>query len=116
MYSIYRFDTETDLPAWIYKSEFYSITRTKDEISVVTVQNDFSENIICSRDWRILKVAGPLDFALTGIISGIANVLKDCNIPIFTLSTYDTDYILLKEKDLNTGINALRENGYKILE
>ena len=113
-YSIYQFDINSELPEWIYKSEFYSVTRTNEEISVVTIQTNISENIRCSRDWRILKVAGPLALSLTGIIARISDVLKEKDIPIFTISTYNTDYILLGEKDLSAGVKALQDNGYNI--
>jgi hypothetical protein len=114
-YSIYRFEVNSILPEWIYLSDFYSITKTAEEVSVVTEQTDqISENIPCSKDWRIIKVAGPLDFSLIGIIADISAILKDAKISIFTISTYDTDYILLKQKDLETGIKALTDKNYII--
>jgi uncharacterized protein len=116
VYSIFQFDIHSELPSWIYKSEFYSITRTNEEISVVTIQTGSFENIRCSRDWKILKIAGPLDFSMVGVIAGISGVLKENNISIFTLSTYDTDYILLQEKDLDAGIKALKKAGYTLPE
>lgn len=114
-YSIYRFEVNSVLPDWIYLSDFYSITKTAEEVSVVTEQTDqISENILCSKDWRILKIAGPLDFSVIGIIADISAILKDAKISIFTISTYDTDYILLKQKDLETGIIALTDKKYII--
>jgi hypothetical protein len=114
-YSIYKFSNENTVPEWIYLSDFYSITKTMDELSVVALQNDLtSEGITCNRDWRILKVVGPLDFTIIGIIADISTILKDSKISIFTISTYDTDYILVKEKDLNTGIRALRKKQYGV--
>lgn len=114
-YSIYKFEADSVLPEWIYLSGFYSITKTTEEISVVTEQTDqIPGNIPCSKDWRIIKVAGPLDFSLVGIIADISAILKEAKIPIFTISTYDTDYILLKQKDLETGVKALTEKNYKI--
>ena len=114
-YSIYKFKNESVLPEWIYLSDFYSVTRTKEEISVVAPQTDLiSEDILCNKDWRIIKVAGPLDFSLVGIIADLSSVFKKKNIPIFTISTYDTDYILVKQKDINAGIQALTENGHTI--
>ena len=114
-YSIYRFKNDCVLPDWIYLSDFYSITKTKDELSVITIQTKLiSENIACNKDWRILKIVGPLDFSLTGIIADISNILKEKKISIFTISTYDTDYIMVKQKDLNIGIKALKNKGYKI--
>jgi uncharacterized protein len=114
-YSIYKFVNDSALPAWIYLSDFYSITKTVEEVSVVAIQNEsISENITCSKDWRILKVAGPLDFSLVGIIADLSSILKDKRISIFTISTYDTDYILVKQKDIVAGIKALTDRGYKI--
>jgi hypothetical protein len=115
IYSIYRFDIESTLPDWIYQSDFYSITRTDEELSVIAVQNDLiSEKIICNKDWRILKIAGPLDFSLIGIIADISHILKEQKISIFTISTYDTDYFLVKQEDLKTGIEALVKNVYSV--
>jgi hypothetical protein len=114
-YSIYRVDSDCTLPDWIYQSDFYSITRTDEELSVIAIQNDLiSEKIICNKDWRILKIVGPLDFSLIGIIADISHILKEQKISIFTISTYDTDYFLVKQKDLNTGIEALGKNGYTL--
>ena len=114
-YSIYKFKNGSRLPAWIYSSDFYSVTRTKDEISVVALHTDLdSDDFICNKDWRIIKVEGTLDFSLVGIIADLSSVLKKKNISIFTISTYDTDYILVKQKDINAGIQALTENGYTI--
>jgi hypothetical protein len=114
-YSIYKFRNESALPDWIYSSAFYSITKTPDEVSVVALQVEPApKDILCNRDWRILKIAGPLDFSLTGIIADISSTLKDINIPIFTISTYDTDYVLVKENDLGKAIKALKEDGHYI--
>ena len=116
-YLICRFQHDTVLPEWIYSQGFNSITKTKDEISVVTLQSDFiPKDIPCNIDWRILEVVGPLDFSLTGVIAGIAVILSEKKIPIFVISTYDTDYLLVKEKYLYASIKLLRANNYTILE
>ena len=99
----------------IYSSDFYSITKTRDELSVVAIQTDInSGDFVCNKDWRIIKIEGPLDFSLVGIIADISEVFKKLNIPIFTLSTYDTDYFLVKQVDLNTGIQELGKKGNTI--
>jgi uncharacterized protein len=116
-YCICRFDNDAVLPDWIYISAFYSITKTADEISVVVEQTDQTLNgLICSKDWRILKVEGPLDFSLSGIIAGISAILKEKKIPIFAISTYETDYFLLKQDNLSAGIKALKDKEYTIPE
>ncbi len=107
-YSIYKFRDESSIDEWIMSSDFYSVTRTKDEISVVAIQKDPSPSgIVCNRDWRILKIEGPLDLSLVGVIAGVSAIFGEKKIPVFIISTYDTDYILIKHNDLNTGIEAL---------
>lgn len=115
IFSIYRFKNNSVLPDWIYLSDFYSITKTRDELSVIALQNDIiSKEFTCNKDWRILKVVGPLDFSLVGIIADISTILKAKKISIFTISTYDTDYILVKQKDLKIAIKALTDKEYNI--
>jgi hypothetical protein len=114
-YSIYKFKNGSVLPDWIYSSDFYSVTKTKDELSVIALQTEFiSEDIVRSNDWRIFKIEGPLDFSLVGIIADVASIFKENKIPIFTISTYETDYILVKQKDLSFGMKALRAKGHQI--
>jgi hypothetical protein len=62
--------------------------------------------------WRAMRVVGTLDFSLTGILSGIATALADAKIGIFAVSTYDTDYILVKQENLDRAVEALKEAGY----
>jgi hypothetical protein len=114
-YAIYRFGNGSVLPDWIYSSGFYSITKTKDEISVVAAQNDLiSSEIACNKGWRIIRIEGQLDFSLVGIIADISAIFKRKNLSIFTISTYNTDYFLVKQKDLETGIEALIENNHNV--
>jgi hypothetical protein len=116
-YSIYRLDRDASLPDWIYLSDFYTITKTGDELSVVACQNaSFPELTKASKDWRILKVMGPLDLSLIGVIAGITEILKQGSISVFTISSYETDYFLVKQTDLNKAILALKEHGYRITE
>jgi len=114
-YSVYKFNIGSVLPDWIFKSDFYSITKTPDEISVVALQTANSDAKVFRNDgWRIIKVAGLLDFSLVGIIADLSTIFKNKNISIFTVSTYDTDYILVKQNDLDTAIEALKENGHSV--
>lgn len=64
--------------------------------------------------WRVLKVEGPLDFSLTGILAALAGALANAGVSLFAVSTYDTDYLLIREEDLETGIRALRDAGYEV--
>jgi uncharacterized protein len=114
-YSVYKFKVGSVLPEWIFSSDFYSITGTPDEISVVAPQTgNTGEKILRNDAWRIIKVMGPLDFSLVGIIADLSSILRNKNISIFTVSTYDTDYILVKQNDLDTAIEALEESGHTV--
>lgn len=94
--------------------DFFSITRTPDEISVVVPQNLIPEEALCEKGWRCLKVDGPLDFSLTGVLSSLANPLAQAGISIFALSTYETDYILVKQNDLEKALQTLRQEGFEV--
>jgi len=73
------------------------------------------DNIKCEKDWRILRVEGPLDFSLIGILSSISTTLANKGISIFAISTYDTDYILVKDKKVDMAIDALSAEKYEII-
>jgi len=115
-YGVSRLNQDEAIPSWATGGEFFSITRTEDELSLLCELQRIPEDVLCERDWRVLKVEGPLDFALVGILAAISQVLAQCSVSIFAVSTYDTDYILMKEKDLTVGIKALREANYQIIE
>jgi len=115
-YSIYRLKKNSVIPDWIYESEFYSMTRTQDELSIVCKHVDITadDKTKINSHWRILKINGPLDLSLIGIIANISNLLGKNKIPIFTISTYDTDYILVKNQNIDKALTALKNNGHKI--
>lgn len=114
-YSIYRLKSDSIIPGWAYDSQFYSVTRTKDELSIICKDVDIKhdDNIKVDKLWRILKINGPLNLSLVGIFANISNILKDNNIPIFTISTFDTDYFLIKDQDINKTMSVLNNAGHK---
>jgi hypothetical protein len=118
MFGIFRMDSGSEVPPWAYGGSFFSITRTPEELSVVcqesSVPANIPEQVRAERGWKCLKVEGPLDFGLTGILAGISRVLAEHRVSIFALSTYDTDYILVREEDLQSAVRALVEEGYEI--
>jgi uncharacterized protein len=117
-YSIYRLKKDSAIPSWVSESDFCSVTRTKEELSIICKDAGIKADIDIrtDRSWRILKINGPLDLSLIGIIADISNLLKDNKIPVFTISTYDTDYILIKFQYLSETISVLRNAGYKIID
>lgn len=113
-FGICRLDKNESIPAWAQDSDFYSITKTSDELSIVCPQDSIPSDVKCEKGWRMLKVEGPLDFSLIGILSSISTILAREGISIFAISTYDTDYILVKEKDIDKAIEALVKGNYDI--
>ena len=114
-YGVCRLDKTTSIPEWAQNSDFFSITRTSDELSIVCIEDSIPNDVKCEKDWRILKVEGPLDFSLIGILASISTILAQKGISIFAISTYDTDYILVKNKDINNAIEALVNERYDII-
>ena len=94
-------------------SGLYFIGNTDNELSLVCQTEMTPANTTAREDgWRALRVVGTLDFSLTGILSGIATVLANAKVGIFAVSTYDTDYILVKEENLDRAVEALKGAGY----
>ncbi|MEM7738586.1 MAG: ACT domain-containing protein [Deinococcota bacterium] len=97
------------------------ITTTPEELSVVCDVNiapkrlTEASNVRVSRPWRALKVQGPLEFELTGILLRIAEPLADAGISIFAMSTFDTDYVLVKEERLEQACRVLVATEFKVL-
>lgn len=113
-FAVCRLSPDADIPAWTQNEEFYSITRSKDELSIVCMSKAVPENIRAECDWSALKVRGPLDFSLTGILAAIINPLSEAKIPIFAISTYDTDYVFVREDSLSQVVAILSGEGYSI--
>ena len=96
--------------------EFYFIGRTDEEISLVCKTEDTPVETLERDDgWRAFRIQGTLDFSLIGILSKISSILAENKIGIFAVSTYNTDYILVKEDNFETALMALEKNGYNIV-
>ncbi len=114
VFVICRLNPDKELPAWIEKSSFYSITRTSEELSIVTQGSVVPETVECEGDWRCLKIEGPLDFSMTGVMASVASPLAEAGISIFTMSTYNTDYLLVKQDLFEETKLVLSEAGHQI--
>ena len=114
--AVCRLDAHAALPGWAIGGSFFALTRTMDELSVICAQVSVPPGITCEPDWRALKVQGQLDFAMVGVLAGISGALANARISLFAVSTFDTDYILIKETDLPGAVSALRSAGYGVEE
>ena len=95
-------------------TSFWSVTRTSEELSVVLAEESVPAGCQAETGWRCLKVEGPLDFGLTGILASLAAPLAEAGVSIFAISTYDTDYILVKGDDLEQARHAIAASGHRV--
>ena len=98
--AVCKIDPDGGVPQWATKGSFYSITRTPDELSIVCDSSIVPDGVVSEKSWKAFKVQGPLDFGLTGILAAIANPLAQAKISIFAVSTFETDYVLVKAEKM----------------
>ena len=106
-FAVCRLDASAPVPHWP-KGEFVSITRTTDELSIVCGASGVPDDVIAERDWRCLALQGPIPFETVGVAARITNALAAAGISLFFVSTYDTDYVLIRSSSLEPAIAALR--------
>jgi hypothetical protein len=112
--AVCRLPADDPLPSWLPARGFLSITRTEDELSIACAADAVPGGIRCESGWRALMVEGPLHFGLTGILASIAAPLAEAEISIFAISTFDTDYVLVKAERLDDAVEALRRAGHEV--
>lgn len=114
--AICKLPPDASVPAWAWSpGNFHSISRTSEELSIVCLDSAVPIGVKDKEsDWRILKVDGPLDFSLTGILASIAGPLANAGISIFAISTYDTDYVMVKNEKAEEAIRVLTKAGHVV--
>lgn len=113
--AIVRLPAESSIPAWAGESAFLSVTRTDEELSVVCRDDAAPPEVMADRGWRCLKVLGPFDLQNTvGVLAALAAPLAAAGISLFAQSTFDTDYLLVRDDQLAAAIAALTESGHTI--
>lgn len=110
---ICRLDSNAPIPEWA-AGKFLSITRTADELSIVCSQKHIPQHVQWEGSWRYFRIEGTLDFSLIGVLAYLSGLLANQGISIFVISTYDTDYLLIKEHELNKALAVLRAEGHQI--
>ena len=112
-FTLHRLAADAPIPEVVLDSSFFSVTRTPDELSIVLPEGLVLSGTRQEPGWSCIKVLGPLDFGLTGILAGISKVLAAEGVTIFAISTFDTDYILIKQEALDRARRALETAGYQ---
>jgi len=110
--AVCRLSAKDAVPGWVLDEAFFCAVRTDDELSLVLSQDHVPPEWTAERDWRALKVLGPLDFSLTGILAALAVPLGQAGISLFALSTFDTDYLLVRSFALEEACRVLAEAGF----
>jgi hypothetical protein len=114
--AVVRFPAGSGIPWWAAASRFLSFTRTSDEDSLVCEEVRVPEGLRARKGYRALRVDGTLAFHLTGVLASLASPLAHAEVPIFVVSTHDTDYLLVPETKLTRAAAALREAGHSVSE
>jgi hypothetical protein len=104
------------IPGWATQGAFVSITRTPSELSVVCESGAVPVGVTADGPWHALAVRGPLDLSMTGVLAALAVPLADASVSLFAVSTYDTDYVLVRASQTQRATQALRDDGYTIAD
>src|SRR5258708_3207552 len=113
-FAISRLGADSPIPAWATQGPFFSVTRTGDELSVVTVLSLVPVGVQSQPGWPLLTVHGPFSLSELGLLAALASPLAETKISLFAVSTFDTDYLLVASETLSTAIAALQRAGHTI--
>jgi hypothetical protein len=111
--AVCRLPPDAPEPSWA-QGAFTSVTRTRDELSVICDDAAVPEDVRAERGWRALKVEGPIPFEVTGVAAALVSPLAEARISVFLTATFDTDYLLLKEEVFERAVGILRAHGHAI--
>ena len=114
VFTIHQLSPDAEIPAPALNSSFFAITRTSDELTLVLPETVEIQSDRSNSGWACFKVKGPLEFSQVGILAGISTTLANAGVSIFALSTFDTDYILVKREQAQAVSDALKSVGYII--
>ena len=114
-FAICQLPADARVPEWAATGPFVSVTRSGEELSIVCQDEKVPNGTKADRRWICLKLEGPFAFSQTGILSSLIQPLADRRIPIFAISTYETDYVLVKEEFAGLTLDTLRDAGHQLL-
>ncbi len=112
--AICRLGHNESVPAWATRGDFYNIAYTPDELSIVCDAAGVPESVKAERTFTALRVEGTISFAMTGVLAALAGPLATARIPIFVVSTYDTDWLLIRTPQYEVAADVLRAAGFAI--
>ena len=113
--AVVRLQPETPVPQWVFQSRFFSVTKTDDELSIFCEERVVPSEVEGTGGWRAFRVAGQIAFELSGVISGLTLPLAAKQISLFSISTHDTDYLVVREDRLEDAIDVLQRTGHQFV-
>tara|TARA_A200000113_G_scaffold221086_1_gene232336 strand:- start:1303 stop:1692 length:390 start_codon:yes stop_codon:yes gene_type:complete len=116
LFTIHSLDPQSNIPASVLNSPLFFLGKTEDELSIVVPDSVEVDSIDSDEGWRALELLGPLHLSMVGIMAQIGEVLASVKVAIFVVSTFETDFFLVKDKKLSVAIKALKEAGYSVNE
>jgi uncharacterized protein len=115
-FTVCRLPPDAPVPESIGAPLFTSITRTADELSIVCSADQAPQDAKCESPWTCFKLEGPFPFSLTGVLASFLEPLAERGIPIFAVSTFDTDYILVREEHAAAAVETLMKAGHTLTD
>ena len=115
LYAVVRQSPNAPVPPWAAQGAFTSITRTGDELSIVCPAENLPKEIVPDPRWICLKLQGPFDLYLTGVLLSFIEPLSTNGVPIFAISTFDTDYVLIPQEHAARATDLLRQAGHELI-
>ena len=113
--AVCRLPSNSPVPPWAFaKGPLSSITRSEKELSIICGETAVPSGVRCERGWRVMKVENSLNFAQTGILVALAAPLADAGVSIFTVSTFDSQYLMVKEASIELALKILVNAGHEI--
>ncbi|MEW6567161.1 MAG: ACT domain-containing protein [Chloroflexota bacterium] len=113
-YAIARLDPDSPIPPWATDGAFWCLCRTHAELSIVCPQELMPPGVRAEIDWACLEVAGPLDLSQVGILAALTHPLAEAGVGLFALSTFNTDYLFVRQSQLASALAALRRAGWNV--
>lgn len=112
--AVSRLAAGSELPAWAIRGPFFCVTGTAGELSIVCPEDQVPAGVTSAGDWSALRLEGTFDFGATGILASLAAPLAKAGISIFAVSTYDTDYLLVRQGQLEQAVAVLTARGHTV--
>lgn len=113
-YSVARLPSDSPIPSWVQQGEFWSVSHTRFELSLVCQSQFVPFDVTAEPDWALFRLEGPFEFSLVGILASVLDPLRDAGVSVITISTHDTDYVLVKQVQFVATVEALEAVGHQV--